>query len=440
MIVAPVLLGLAMFALHAAPVLAAHRRPRAADDARQLHRPAHAAGQEAAASRSRRSRRRSRSSRTASRARRSSSASGGTPRRPPSRPSTSRRCGWVRCCGPAGPSTGTSSALRLGVGRARSRNTHPGVDGPARHRPLRPAGRQAPRRATRTIDDVPFVELLPSSGAIGIAGPRHLAADVVRGLGVQLFGLHAPNEIVTAAIVDPAWTSELEWMKWLPHTTQPALARSPTSRSPTASPPAPRCSTRSRRRSSSACRAPPTRRGPLRGVRHVDGARHASRRGERLAGQDRRATSRSCSSSSNDAPVDRPRLTQVIERGADAGIYTIFLAPTVESLPAACRTFIDATRGPRSTPPSATCARGSALESRRRRGRLSRVRRDVREAARAGRRLELGHGRLAATCPSERVAPAPHRHRPGRRSPRPPSSAGGRTTRSSTAAAAPARG
>ena len=48
---------------------------------------------------------------------------------------------------------------------------------------------------------------------------------------------------------------------------------------------------------------------------------------------------------SNDAPVDRPRLTQVIERGADAGIFTIFLAPTVESLPAACRTYIDATEG-----------------------------------------------------------------------------------------------
>jgi len=48
---------------------------------------------------------------------------------------------------------------------------------------------------------------------------------------------------------------------------------------------------------------------------------------------------------SADAPVDRPRLTQVIERGADSGIYTVFLAPTVESLPAACRTFIDATGG-----------------------------------------------------------------------------------------------
>jgi S-DNA-T family DNA segregation ATPase FtsK/SpoIIIE len=47
----------------------------------------------------------------------------------------------------------------------------------------------------------------------------------------------------------------------------------------------------------------------------------------------------------NDAPVDRARLTQLIERGPDAGVYTIFVAPTVESLPAACRTFIDVSNG-----------------------------------------------------------------------------------------------
>ena len=55
-------------------------------------------------------------------------------------------------------------ALRLGVGRARSRNTDPGVERPARHRPVRAAGRHAARRATSTIDDVPVIEMLPSVG------------------------------------------------------------------------------------------------------------------------------------------------------------------------------------------------------------------------------------------------------------------------------------
>ena len=70
----------------------------------------------------------------------------------------------------------------------------------------------------RDLDDVPVMELLPSSGALGIAGPTNLAADVVRGIGVQLFGMHAPNDVVAAAIVDPGWSRELEWLKWLPHT------------------------------------------------------------------------------------------------------------------------------------------------------------------------------------------------------------------------------
>ena len=90
---------------------------------------AHAAGQEAAP--------RDRDVRDAGRgprgpprsARRSSSATAGTPRRPPWRRCTSRRCGWVRCCGPAGPSTGTSSrcgsasAGREVATRSRSRQT-----------------------------------------------------------------------------------------------------------------------------------------------------------------------------------------------------------------------------------------------------------------------------------------------------------------------------
>ncbi len=42
----------------------------------------------------------------------------------------------------------------------------------------------------------------------------------------------------------------------------------------------------------------------------------------------------------NDAPVDRARLTQILERGADVGVYALFVAPVVEALPAACRTFV----------------------------------------------------------------------------------------------------
>lgn len=233
-------------------------------------------------------------------------------------------------------------ALRLGVGRARSRNTiqeSPDQRGIARY------ARQVEKLRLRheLIDEVPFVEILPSAGAIGIAGPRHLAADVLRGLGVQLFGLHAPNEIVTAAIVDPAWAKELEWMKWLPHTTSP---RSPFSDLALADSQSAGTVLLSALEEAILERlsGTPSRRGPLResDTSMELGARvgEASDSPGKIEGDLALVLI-----ASNDAPVDRPRLTQVIERGADAGIYTIFLAPTVESLPAACRTFIDATGG-----------------------------------------------------------------------------------------------
>ncbi|MBU4465500.1 MAG: FHA domain-containing protein, partial [Actinobacteria bacterium] len=111
-------------------------------------------------------------------------------------------------------------ALRLGVGAAASRNT---VQEPNDQRGIAEYSDKVMklRGQFAQIEGVPLIELLPSSGSIGIAGPREFAADVVRGLGVQLFGLHAPNEVVVAAIVDPGWTPDLEWMKWLPHTTSP---------------------------------------------------------------------------------------------------------------------------------------------------------------------------------------------------------------------------
>lgn len=231
-------------------------------------------------------------------------------------------------------------SLRLGVGTADSRNT---VQEPNDQRGIAQYAQQVRLLRDRfaQLDDVPAIELLPSAGAIGIAGPRELAADVARALGVQLFGLHAPNEVVTAAIIDPAWTGDMEWMKWLPHTTSP---RSPFAEMALAD-------------SQSAGTA------LLNGLEEAILERlsgSATRRGPVPENETSMALGKSVGESrdasgvgdvslvlfvTHDAPVDRPRLTQVIERGPDAGVYTIFVAPTVESLPAACRTFIDVSGG-----------------------------------------------------------------------------------------------
>ncbi|BDZ63901.1 FtsK/SpoIIIE domain-containing protein [Agromyces mangrovi Wang et al. 2018] len=233
-------------------------------------------------------------------------------------------------------------SFRLGTGRATSRNSiapSPGGGGI----PEYAARVENLRERFATIDDIPVVELLPSAGALGVAGPRGVAADVVRGLGVQLFGLHAPNEIITAAIVDPGWARELEWLKWMPHTTSP---RSPFAQFALADSQATGTAllnaleeTILQRLSGTA-----TRRGPL---RDADTAMElGSQIGEAIdQGGEVDGDMALVLFVSADAPVDRPRLTQVIERGADAGIYTIFLGSSVESLPAACRSYIDASRG-----------------------------------------------------------------------------------------------
>ncbi|MCC2033612.1 FtsK/SpoIIIE domain-containing protein [Microbacterium allomyrinae] len=232
--------------------------------------------------------------------------------------------------------------LRLGVGTGESRNT---VQEPTDQRGIALYAQQVRRLRERFshVDDVPVIELLPSAGAIGIAGPRELAADVVRGLGVQLFGLHAPNEVVTAAIVDPGWTGDIEWMKWLPHTTSP---RSPFAEMALADSQSAGTALLNgleeailERLSGTA-----TRRGPL-------SAKDSSMTLGKHVGDGVGGASSDVGDVSlvlfvtHDAPVDRARLTQVIERGPDAGVYTVFVAPTVESLPASCRTFIDVSDG-----------------------------------------------------------------------------------------------
>ncbi len=75
---------------------------------------------------------------------------------------------------------------------------------------------------------------------------------------------------------------------------------------------------------------------------------------------------------SSDAPVDRGRLTDVLERGADHGVHAVFVSPTVESLPAVCRSYVDVTGGPRGRAGGSRPQRRE-LRARARRGCVERV-------------------------------------------------------------------
>ncbi|MET0811465.1 MAG: FtsK/SpoIIIE domain-containing protein, partial [Microbacterium sp.] len=194
------------------------------------------------------------------------------------------------------------------------------------------------------VDDVPVFESLVDAGSIGIAGPQGPVADTMRGIAVQLFGLHAPNDVVAVGFADSAWTPELDWLKWMPHTG----------------------SDKSSFRDNALADSAPTATALLNALEeYVLRAEAASGRGEPrgpfkedwtplLYGTDvARAASEHKKTPdlsvivfvSSDAPVDRGRLTDVLERGADHGVHAVFVSPAVESLPAVCRSYIDVSRG-----------------------------------------------------------------------------------------------
>ncbi|GAA1852560.1 FtsK/SpoIIIE domain-containing protein [Microbacterium koreense] len=194
------------------------------------------------------------------------------------------------------------------------------------------------------VDDVPVFDTFADAGSIGVAGPQPLVADTMRGLAVQVFGLHAPNDVVAVAFADSAWTPELEWLKWMPHTSGErspfrdlALADS----APTASALLNTLEEYVHRAASGAGGGEP--RGPFKDdwnplLYGTDVSRAAS--------EHKKTPSLSVIVFvSSDAPVDRGRLTDVLERGADHGVHAVFVSPTVESLPAVCRSYIDVHNG-----------------------------------------------------------------------------------------------
>lgn len=194
----------------------------------------------------------------------------------------------------------------------------------------------------RMIADVPILESLQSVGSIGVAGPTSLASDALRGIAVQLFGTHSPNELVTVALTEPGWANELDWLKWLPHTSS---ERNPFKEMPLADSASTGTALLSGleeivlRRSRDAKSARPPLGADWDPMRYGTDVKRAAEDAT-FPGQTAIVII-----VTNDAPVDRARLTQILERGADVGVYALFVAPVVEALPAACRTFVDVGAG-----------------------------------------------------------------------------------------------
>lgn len=190
----------------------------------------------------------------------------------------------------------------------------------------------------RTIDGVPVVESLADAGGIGVVGDRERAASCARDLVVQLTGLHPPADLELAAIVGPDWAGELASFSWLPHANDTAvlgdahLADSPIAGLGVLAALEGLLQARSAQREALAALA-------------SDGAAEAH--GADVV----RAATRGTPEPAilvvvaHDAPVDPARLIDLAERGPSAGIHVLWLAPSLEEVPGACRTFVDVSAG-----------------------------------------------------------------------------------------------
>ncbi|WP_158865645.1 FtsK/SpoIIIE domain-containing protein [Leifsonia sp. AG29] len=196
------------------------------------------------------------------------------------------------------------------------------------------------------VDDVPVLDNLYESGALGIAGPAELVAGSVNSVLVQLTSLHSPAELAVSALVSPRWSRELGWLKWMPHTSSP---HSPLEGGHLAD------SASSAASVLGALEALVERRlGEARGARRrgaMDQERAAIDRGADVGGAQTTDGTPSPIPAvvvliSDDVALDRARLVQLAETAADAGVFPIWLSERVEALPAVCRTYLSHSEAP----------------------------------------------------------------------------------------------
>ncbi len=195
--------------------------------------------------------------------------------------------------------------------------------------------------ANERVEDVPVLDNLYESGALGIAGPAELAAGSVNSVLVQLTALHSPAELVVTALVAPRWSRELGWLKWLPHTSSPHSPVPGVHLADSASSAATVLSTLEELVAERlAARNGVQRRGAM------EQERAALERGAEVGGGKTAEGTQSPIPAvivvvSGDVALDRARLVQFAESAADAGVFPVWIEQDVAALPAVCRTYLE---------------------------------------------------------------------------------------------------
>ena len=204
--------------------------------------------------------------------------------------------------------------LRLGVGPQPSRAT---VE-PPRNRPSEPdlsAELRDLQQHAALVSPVPVVADLRSCGAVGVAGVRAGSLSAARALVAQLVGLHSPAEVVLCGLAGVAAADDWDWLKWLPHTTSDHS--------------------------------------PLPGDHLAAGAGQG---GVLLTALEELLAARGASDNAallpavmliadGDAGCDRSRIVELAERGPSLGLHVLWVASSVQELPAACRTYLEVATG-----------------------------------------------------------------------------------------------
>ncbi|PTU56291.1 cell division protein FtsK [Sphaerisporangium cinnabarinum] len=218
-------------------------------------------------------------------------------------------------------------SVRIGLGSAPARTQ---LEQPSENNTLPEFWNELEKLHTQcaTISGVPVVAPLRTVGALGVAGAGAAVDAVARGVLVQLAGLHSPSELVLAAVTSQRSRADWEWLEWLPHT---GSAHSPLGGEHLADNPG-------------AAQSLLSQLEDLVELRGADLGTHAELRGP-IDPEEGEDTPKPVLPTvvvlvEDDAPVDRSRLTRLVERGADAGVHVVWVAPSVEQLPAACRTFV----------------------------------------------------------------------------------------------------
>jgi len=167
-------------------------------------------------------------------------------------------------------------------------------------------------RGLAQVGPVPVVGSFARDGVIGVAGSLDDRLGAARALLAQLAVLHSPAELVIAGAFATEHALHWDWLKWLPHTTSPHSPVDGTLLAVGAGPSTILASA-------------------LRGV--ID---------DRLdADGDVVAHLPAVVLVVDDAvPVDRSLLVELAERGKAVGVHVLWVAPTVEQLPASAEVFL----------------------------------------------------------------------------------------------------